>query len=286
MRRTVASSLAVLFVLQCCEAFQFSSAIAKRASRESHHHTCTDSHAATDRRLLSLQSSSSLLEEVEVAVTTSPAASSTDTDAAETREAAEPASTTELPSILQDIVDERREFEINLGRAMDTLRKDYPHILHRAPEFSIYHDDISVVDPSGVQLSGLNSYKQSFRFAQSVASVFYDRQKSMITHRMVYDWARQSIRISWNAMIVPKVVGNRRNALYVDGVSMYKLDTASGKIIEHRIENIIVNNKPLSPPYPIQDLLTSALLGSGVDRRVPAGVGAGAWGAVLEQQYM
>lgn len=191
--------------------------------------------------------------------------------------------TTELPSILQDIVDERREFEINLGRAMDTLRKDYPHMLYRAPEFSIYHEEIRVVDPSGVQLSGLNSYKQSFRFAQSVVGVFYDMEKSMVNHRMIYDWARGCIRISWNAMIVPKVVGNRRNALYVDGVSMYKLDPASGKIVEHKIENIIVNNTPLSPPYPIQGILTSALLGPGVDRRVPARVGAGAWGVVLEK---
>lgn len=237
-----------------------------------------------------LHSSSTLLEEMEVTVTTSASSSTIDTNkdtaeaASETAEATSTTGTTELPLILQDIVDERREFEINLGRAMDTLRKDYPHILYRAPEFSIYHDDISVVDPSGVQLSGLNSYKQSFRFAQSVVGVFYDREKSMITHRMVYDWARQSIRISWNAMIVPKVVGNRRNALYVDGVSLYKLDSASGKIIEHKIENIIANNKPLSPPYPIQGILTSALLGPGMDRRVPAGVGAGAWGAVLEQQ--
>ena len=88
--------------------------------------------------------------------------------------------------------------------------------------------------------------------------------------------------MSWNAVIVPKVVGNRRNALYLDGASLYKLDAVSGKIIEHKIENVILNNTPLSPPYPTQMLLASALLGT--DRRVPAGVGAGAWGAMLEQQ--
>ena len=38
-----------------------------------------------------------------------------------------------LPPLLQDMADERREFELNLGKAMDTLRKDYPYMLHKTP---------------------------------------------------------------------------------------------------------------------------------------------------------
>lgn len=263
MRRVYESSLAVLlFALQRCAAFQIGGG---RRSRTAPTATRTQSTTLAESSLhVALHSTLSATADVEESTGTA-------------------ATSSELPPVLQDIVDERREFEINLGRAMDTLRKDYPHLLYRAPEFSIYHDDINVVDPSGVQLTGLNSYKQSFRFAQSIVGLFYDKDKSYIKHRMVYDWARGSIRMSWNAVIVPKVVGNRRNALYLDGVSMYKLDTVSGKIIEHKIENVILNNTPLSPPYPTQMLLASALLGT--DRRVPAGVGAaGAWGAVLEQQ--
>ena len=46
-------------------------------------------------------------------------------------------STTELPTVLQEMVNERRNYEMNLGRAMDVLRKDYPHMLHKTPgEFS------------------------------------------------------------------------------------------------------------------------------------------------------
>lgn len=41
--------------------------------------------------------------------------------------------TRDLPPLLQNMADERREFEINLGRAMDTLRKDYPDMLHQTP---------------------------------------------------------------------------------------------------------------------------------------------------------
>ncbi len=39
----------------------------------------------------------------------------------------------ELPPVLQDIVDERNEFRLNLGHAMDVLKQDYPEILRRTP---------------------------------------------------------------------------------------------------------------------------------------------------------
>lgn len=38
-----------------------------------------------------------------------------------------------LPPVLRDLVVERREYQINLGRALDTLRKDYETILTRQP---------------------------------------------------------------------------------------------------------------------------------------------------------
>lgn len=40
---------------------------------------------------------------------------------------------TALPPVIQSIADERREFQMNLGKAMDTLRKDMPYILKQAP---------------------------------------------------------------------------------------------------------------------------------------------------------
>lgn len=39
----------------------------------------------------------------------------------------------ELPPVLQQIADERRDFQVNLGKAMDTLRHDMPEILKQAP---------------------------------------------------------------------------------------------------------------------------------------------------------
>lgn len=185
-------------------------------------------------------------------------------------------SPSDLPPVLQDIVDTRREYELNLGKAMDTLKKDYPHMLKKTPDFSIYDENLSVTDPSGVQLKGVNSYKNSFRFTQSLIGLFYNVEKSSITYRMVYDFARNCIRISWNVSLVPKVVGNRRNALYIDGISVYEMDLSTGKIVEHRVENMLINNSAIRPPYGVLNALipTSQLQ--------PAGVGAWSFNAPKE----
>jgi len=183
--------------------------------------------------------------------------------------------TIELPPLIKSIADERLEFDMNLGKAIDVLRKDYPQMLDTTPDFSIYNDDIYVIDPSGVQLSGLGNYKNSFTFLQSIIRFFYNMEQSSVQNRIMYDFARQSIRISWNVVLVPKVVGNRRNALYVDGISIYKMDKTTGKIGEHRVENMLINDIPVTPPYGVLTSLQKELLyPSG--QRVPAGVGIGA----------
>ena len=60
--------------------------------------------------------------------------------------------TVDLPPVLQDIVDERAEFQRNLGKAMDTLRKDYPYILHRAPGTNLF---VNLMERT-ITLSSLN----------------------------------------------------------------------------------------------------------------------------------
>jgi len=62
--------------------------------------------------------------------------------------------------------------------------------------------------------------------------------------------------------------------MFVDGISHYKLDPSSGKIIEHKIENLTMNDTPVIPPYGIFSMLQqSELLGQ--RKRVPVGVGMG-----------
>jgi hypothetical protein len=96
---------------------------------------------------------------------------------------------------------------------------------------------------------------------------------------MVYDFARQSIRISWNAVLTPKLVGDAAR-VYIDGISVYKVDIKTGKVIEHRIEQMVINGASVVPPYGVlstlKDVLVSAGTGMGRSRGTPVGVGA--WG--------
>jgi len=149
---------------------------------------------------------------------------------------------------IKDIADERREYELNLGKALDTLRSDYPKIFESCPDFSIYHNSLEVIDPSGVTLHGLNNYKNFFRVLRGIVSFFYCADKSNITFRLVYDWARNSIRVAWHATLIPKAIyGGVRHPLYVDGVSVYETDRL-GIITQHRVEHLMLNDNPAALP--------------------------------------
>jgi hypothetical protein len=127
------------------------------------------------------------------------------------------------------------------------------------------------VDPSGTQLTGLKNYKTAFYILQTMISFLYSQSKSGIQIRMVYDFCLSSIRISWNVMLFPK--GPFGKPLYIDGVSIYTLDAPSGKIIEHKIENLIINQTPVVPPYGIFSTLLHEQYALG-----PQGSPAGVWG--------
>lgn len=179
----------------------------------------------------------------------------------------------DLPPVLQQITDERKNFQVNLGKAMDTLRKDMPYILKEAPDYSIYHEDITVVDPSGVQLTGIENYKSSIKFLQQFVNFWFQTERNGIQYRQVYDFARSSIRVSWHAVLVPKMPLGK--PLHVDGISMYRLETETGKIIEHRLENLSINNTPIMPPYGVFSLLQQewGLVGNGIPAgQIPMGV--------------
>jgi len=148
--------------------------------------------------------------------------------------------------------EKQREFELALGKALDTIKSDYPKLLTRDPDFSIYHNDIEVIDPSGVTLHSIDSYKASFQFLHMVIKLFYCHEKSGLTFRLVYDCARKNIRVSWNAELVPRqIYGGVRNILHVDGISVYEFDRESGLINRHRVEHLLVNDAPVKAPQGI-----------------------------------
>lgn len=174
--------------------------------------------------------------------------------------------TTGTSSTLSMIVDSEKEFEINLGRAVDTLKSDYPNLLTEDPSWNLYHSDLEVIDPTGVSLHGLNNYKMAFSFIHGVVKWFYCEEKSyMKSIRVGFDWARKVIRVSWNVEIVPKMIfGGTRKTLHVDGISEYYLDRASGLITEHKVSHLLINNVPVRPENGIFNALAEEAVGVGI----------------------
>ncbi|GFH57088.1 hypothetical protein CTEN210_13564 [Chaetoceros tenuissimus] len=158
--------------------------------------------------------------------------------------------------------EQNSEFELKLGKAIDTLRKDYPTLLTHPPNYSIYDEHLTIVDPSGVTLHSLSGYKSSFRFLHMLVKLFYCPKKSILTFKLAYDCARKNIRVSWNAKLVPRLFGeeldgsvNRRNLVHVDGISVYELDRETGLIVQHRVERLLVNDAPVRSESNMFDLI-------------------------------
>jgi Uncharacterized conserved protein (DUF2358) len=140
-------------------------------------------------------------------------------------------------------------FEICVGRALDTLRRDYPQILTVDPDYAIYDDHIQVVDPSGVQVSGLATYRNTIRLIHTMVRVLYCPAQSSLSAKLCWDQAREVIRISWHAQIVPReIFGGLRTTRYIDGISVYTLDPVTGLIVSHKIEKLLFNARQVQIP--------------------------------------
>ena len=67
-----------------------------------------------------------------------------------------------------------KDFNLKLGKVVDTLNSDYPLIFVKPLDYSIYIDEIEVTDPTGIAFQGKNTYKSLFTvlrfFAKTVFS--------------------------------------------------------------------------------------------------------------------
>ena len=90
---------------------------------------------------------------------------------------------------------------------------------------------------------GVKNYKAAFRLLHAVVGIFYCPERSSLTFRMCFDKARQNIRVSWNAQVIPKAIfGGYKTTLHVDGISVYEISRISGNITQHRIERLVIND--------------------------------------------
>jgi hypothetical protein len=167
--------------------------------------------------------------------------------------------------------EKRREYEMALGRAADTLRTDYPKILSHCPRLDIFDDDIELVDPSGVKLHGMQNYKRTFGILRAVIKFFYNEHQSEVSSRMMFDYATKAIRVTWHATLVPKVIyGGPARTVYLDGISVYEMNRKTCLIHQHRLERACMNNQPLRYPQGIWSALNTEV----VERHgIPVGSG-------------
>jgi len=79
----------------------------------------------------------------------------------------------------------KSDWELNVGRAIDILRRDLPGLLqHGIPDTSPYSRDICFSEPHHLKLHtrGLVSYLALVRLAKSGMSMYYDHPKFEIVH--------------------------------------------------------------------------------------------------------
>ena len=93
------------------------------------------------------------------------------------------------------------EFELNQGRAIDTLRYDYPRLFTDKPDLSIFHRDVELHDLTGKRLVGLKSYEAMFevlRFARRTVMHRKSGLTSMYFESSGEPMALHSTRMNWS----------------------------------------------------------------------------------------
>ena len=134
-------------------------------------------------------------------------------------------------------------FKLNQGRAIDTLRQDYPCLWTHAPDLSIFTDDVEFHDATGKKrVAGIQRYERLFDTMRFVRRTFV--ADSQVSYRLVV--TGESIRVRWTAKLYMRdpILGKRtffQNAstvlFHLDGISSYHLD-AKGKIDRHTLETL------------------------------------------------
>jgi len=165
------------------------------------------------------------------------------------------------------------EYDLNLGTAIDTLRRDYPKLFVEKPDLSIFTPTVELFDPSGKRLQvsppsppspppphppthatpplttsphpspplptilqGVSQYERIFDMLRFLRRT--TMQDAELTYRIVVH--EGTIRVRWCAkMHVRDPALGFTSLNVIDGVSVYELDS-KGKIRKHKIETIVM----------------------------------------------
>ncbi|KAJ4976930.1 hypothetical protein NE237_002036 [Protea cynaroides] len=147
---------------------------------------------------------------------------------------------------------QKKDFYVNLGLAVRTLREDMPLIFSKDLNYDIYRDDITFIDPLNT-FTGIENYKLIF-WALRFHSRLLFREISLEVYR-IWQPSENVILIRWNLRGVPRVPWEAKGQF--QGTSRYKLDR-NGKIYEHKVDNLAFNfPQTLRPAASVLDLVAA-----------------------------
>lgn len=140
---------------------------------------------------------------------------------------------------------EQNDYQVNMGRCIDTLKADYPLLLREEPRLSIYSENILLKDASSAYtLEGKAQYQRLFtamRFLRNSTVA-----KDEITYRLLVN--DNEIRVRWHAKLwihdprtaLPGIFApDEPPVVIVDGVSVYEVN-AKGYIHQHTLDDVVI----------------------------------------------
>ncbi|XP_006652809.2 uncharacterized protein LOC102699397 [Oryza brachyantha] len=147
---------------------------------------------------------------------------------------------------------QRSDFYLNLGTAVRTLRDDLPAVFVREPNYDIYREDITFVDPLNT-FHGIDNYKTIFWALRFHGRLLFREIGLDITR--IWQLTENSIVVRWELWGTPRVPWESYGCF--SGTSRYKVDR-NGKIYEHKVDNLALDfPRPVAKVGSIADIVVA-----------------------------
>ncbi|XP_009801438.1 uncharacterized protein LOC107811745 [Nicotiana tabacum] len=156
---------------------------------------------------------------------------------------------TTLSTKVNEEEEEKRNYYLNTGYAIRTIREEFPALFYKELTFDIYRDDIVFKDPLNT-FTGIENYKSIFWALRFHGRMFF--RALWIDIVSVWQPVENMIIVRWTVHGIPRVPWESHGRF--DGTSEYKLDK-DGKIYEHWVHNIALSGPPKFHVLAVQELI-------------------------------
>lgn len=137
---------------------------------------------------------------------------------------------------------EAREYNLNVGSAIDTLRTDIPLAFLKEPDLSIFSEDIRVSDPQGEKLRGKKQITHMYRAIRGLSSVAL-QDSSTIQARFFFDKPQRTLRSKVSAKLRVHGMSMDAEPMHLDVVSTYTFDS-KGLVVHHTVDRVDIDGTP------------------------------------------